>query len=372
MDWREQVLNIAQQATAGFTPAPTTTVVAEMPLSVGFPSPQFDPLEFMPERAQDRLRKLRDRAADAHAVCVPFADIQEASARKTDAANARRHLTDHPQDWGKNLPPDHPSVVQAQRTLDRATEDFERIKQRSEAKTAAWQAASAALANIETWLKSGRPGGTTLEDFDGPEPKLVKGENSLLDAIENRRRRTRELKADLHRIASAPFPSAYCKAKMRQQVEQLAQRGEPSVSRLVELGDGPVDFQTMHLRSEVVSAEQQRALAFAELPDIALVAWLDPAAMIKRLDALIDAESDDKSALSVEAREKAAAETQSDLLAVERDESWFVWSAIEQNLPCEHRSDCSPLAILQARLVTAPRPDASPPTTPGLSWLLQR
>jgi hypothetical protein len=53
------------------------------------------------------------------------------------------------------------------------------------------------------------------------QAKLVKGETSLIDAIENRRRRVRELKADLHRIRSAPFPSSHAKAQMRAQVEQL-------------------------------------------------------------------------------------------------------------------------------------------------------
>jgi hypothetical protein len=66
-----------------------------------------------------------------------------------------------------------------------------------------------------------------LQDYDGPEPKLAKGEASLLDAAENRRRRFRELRADLHRIASAPFPSAYAKQQMRAQIEALAMQGAP-------------------------------------------------------------------------------------------------------------------------------------------------
>jgi hypothetical protein len=59
---------------------------------------------------------------------------------------------------------------------------------------------------------------------------------------------------------------------MRAQIETLAQRGEPSVSRLVEL-DGPVEFQTQRQTSEVHS--ERRSLAFAEVPDtVALIAWL--------------------------------------------------------------------------------------------------
>jgi hypothetical protein len=109
------------------------------------------------------------------------------------------------------------------------------------------------------------------------------------------------------------------------------------------------------------------------MPDtVALVAWLHKDALIAALDREIASEADDKAALSHEAREKAVAETQADLLAVERDESWFVWQAQSQGLPVEHRADISPLALLGLKLVTAPRADPSPETSPGLSWLLRR
>jgi hypothetical protein len=68
-----------------------------------------------------------------------------------------------------------------------------------------------------------------LQDGEGEVPKLAKGENGLLDAIENRRRKVREARADLHRIQSSSFPSSYCKQRMREQIGQLAQRGAVSV-----------------------------------------------------------------------------------------------------------------------------------------------
>ena len=89
----------------------------------------------------------------------------------------------------------------------------------------------------------------------------------------------------------------------------------------------------------------------------------EKSALIAALDREISTEADDKAALSHEAREKAEAEVQGDLLAVERDEAALVWSAMEQNLPVEHRADCSPLAILQCRLITAPHA-APPPSSP--------
>jgi hypothetical protein len=100
------------------------------------------------------------------------------------------------------------------------------------------------------------------EDYEGEPPKLAKGE-TVIDGIERLRRRVRELKADLHRIASAPFPSAYAKQRAREQVEALAMQGAPSVS-LIEL-DGKIEFATTRLSSEIYG--EQRQLGFAEVPD---------------------------------------------------------------------------------------------------------
>ncbi|UFW85357.1 hypothetical protein BjapCC829_36455 [Bradyrhizobium barranii] len=157
---------------------------------------------------------------------------------------------------------------------------------------------------------------------------------------------------------------------MREQIEALAQRGTPSVSRLIEL-DGPVDFQTQSLTSEVHA--ERRSLAFTETADaLALVAWLHRDALITALDREISTEADDKAALSLEARQKAEAEVMGDLLAVERDECALIWQAQAQNLPCEHHQDVSILALLSVALVTAPSADASPESSPGLSWPWRR
>jgi hypothetical protein len=86
--------------------------------------------------------------------------------------------------------------------------------------------------------------------------------------------------------------------------------------------------------------------------------------MLQRLDAMIDAESDDGAALSHEERERREAEVLADLLEVERTESALVWAALAQGLPVEHRGDCNPQAILQCRLATMPAGDPSPGTSP--------
>jgi hypothetical protein len=140
---------------------------------------------------------------------------------------------------------------------------------------------------------------------------------------------------------------------MREQIEALAQQGAPAVSNLIE-HDREIAWPTQMLRSEVHNTEV-RSVAFAEVHCVLpVLAWLHKDALIARLDAEIDAEADDPAALSHTEREKRESEVQQDQLATEFSEAALVWAAMDERLPVEHRADCSPLAILQCRLITAP------------------
>src|SRR5712671_2022304 len=132
--WRQHVINNMlprMEATGGqipipannsLTPGPVSTGVDQVPFSVGMPSqPQFDPLELLPERAQDLLRKLRQRREDAHALNIPFADIQEASTARIQAEQRLKQLQAPAGEGGHSLPVDDRRVIEQQRTLDKAT-----------------------------------------------------------------------------------------------------------------------------------------------------------------------------------------------------------------------------------------------------------
>ncbi|MGY4252933.1 hypothetical protein ACVI1L_000001, partial [Bradyrhizobium sp. USDA 4516] len=346
---------------AGFEPGP----VDPAPISFGFHGqPAFDPLDLLPPGAADRLRQFRQHVQDRHALTVPFQEISEANTAKLEEANRHRRLTDHQQHGGFNLKADDPRVVAAQSRLDKLTDDHQRLVARNEMRSQEWREAAQTLAAVEAWLGDGRPQGTLLKDFKGPEPKLVAGED-ILSALDKARRRGRELRADVNRIRSASFPLSYCKQRIREQV--AARKRAPDVSPLIE-HDGEVVWPTMQVQVNVYNA-QPGAVGFAEVPDtLGSDLWKNEDAWIAAFDRELASEADDKAALSPAERQKREAEVLSDLLAVERDESALVWRAMGEQLPVTHRADCSPLAILQCELVTAPRGSGSPGTTPGLSF----
>jgi len=337
------------------------------PFSIGIHVvPSFDVIDVLPQSAADRLRKLRQHVADFHALTIPFADIHEASNAKLEAERQLKRLTDHQHHGGFNLKPDDPRVIVAEQHLAKLVADQRRLNDRNETRSAAWREAGYPLVNVETWLRDGRPHGTVLQDYDGPAPKLLKNE-TVIDAIERLRRRGRDLNADLIRIRSAPFPSAYVRGKIKREVEALAQAGAPLVSDVLE-HDRSVVWPMQRLQGAIVNA-QVPSFAVTEVPDVlGLFAFLNKEQLLASLDALVSEEADDAAALTHEARQQQEAEVMVDLLAVERDESALVWRAMDERLPVEHRANCSPQAILQCRLETAPR--SSPPSgsSPMHAW----
>jgi hypothetical protein len=158
---------------------------------------------------------------------------------------------------------------------------------------------------------------------------------------------------------------------MRQIIEQAVVRGTPEVSLLVEHDRREIGWPMVRVRSEVLGA--QAALAFHEAVDVVgLMAWLFRDALIAALDREIDAESDDASALTHADREVRIAEAEADLLSTERDICALIWRGQAEGLRVEFPADISPLALLGVTLVTTPRADALPPTSPGQSWTLRR
>jgi hypothetical protein len=107
------------------------------------------------------------------------------------------------------------------------------------------------------------------------------------------------------------------------------------------------------------------AVAYAsEAIDVpATLAWLFRDALLERIDAAIDAESDDDNAMTHEQRKIRTAEIQNDILATERDEAALVRSAMAQNLPVEFRADCSPIAVLGVVMIAVTNGHA-----PETSW----
>ena len=196
------------------------------------------------------------------------------------------------------------------------------------------------------------PPGTRLDVYETTAPSLPKGQ-SLTDAIQIRERRIRELQSDARRVEASPFPSAFARKRMRDQVASLAARGKPDLTRLIE-HDGDVEFAEASHQVPVIGRNDASIAGWQQPDAFLLTVLLNRDSLIKALDAEISAESDDANAMTHEQRQKATATIMADMLACDRELSELIWRAQAEGLPVDFRSDASPLAVLSLQLVTEP------------------
>jgi hypothetical protein len=341
------------------TSLPQASYRDSLPQQMDHRGPGSDPLKYLPQRGGDKLRMLQQHVEDCRGLLPPFDRRHEVGTEKVQIEHEIRRLMDH---TGFRLPETDPRVRAAKERLDEINAERDRLTALTETRTKAYETATATLSNVLAYLRDGRPPGTIFELVEPIEPKLLAKE-SISDAIARLRRRGDELKAELAKISSAPFPSSYTKRRMREQIEQLAARGRPDVTMLIK-NDANVGFPQTRLKSQVLGGAES-ALAFTEVPDtLALFTWLHKEPLLAALSGLVDGESDDSASLTHEARQTREADVQGTLLDTERQEAELIWQSHGQ---VEPRADTDVCALLGLRLVVAPVA-ASTGSSPELSW----
>jgi hypothetical protein len=341
----------------GFPTASSATAyagVVEGPLQAMMAMRTGDPTEVLPSEAREKYRVLEQKRDDAGILVRAIVeDQQQLRLDVLRHQNRIKELQTPRGAGGFGLGDDAPQVAQERRMLDGKVAEQRRLMALSEVRGATFQNAGRLIRNIEQAVAA-RPAGC-IGQMVKVDPPTFKGD--ILNAIEGRRRRGRELKADLHRVRSAPWPSSIAKEKMRERIEQLAESGAPRADQAIE-HDAPISFPTQTHQVRVFNADPS-AVGFAELPDtLGLFAWLYRDALIAALDREIDEVADDPNALTGEQRRKTEADILADLLAVEREECALIDLAKSQHLPADYRADCDARAILGIEWVAAPPPIA--------------
>ncbi len=196
---------------------------------------------------------------------------------------------------------------------------------------------SALVQRIEEFL--GRRGRAPLQIVHIDAPVLKKG-ISVPEAIEARRRRLRELAADLRAVEQTPWPSNVTKQMARAQMEELAKRGRPDVFGLVERCQ-PIEWPMLPATPATIELPQM-----IRVDALALVAWALGPALVAAVEREIDEISDDAAALVAEQRMERRQQINGDMLAVEREEEALVELAEAEGITVRRRSDADPRAVL--------------------------
>jgi hypothetical protein len=345
----------------GFEPGPPG---GSPPMQIsGFSAP-YDALSVLHRapKAAERLRSLRQTAADARAVCPEDADIIAMGVDLTKARQTVEKLLRPRNEGGHGLSESDARVRLAQQEADELADAKARVDALNRERTAVWTTKARIARACETWLRAIRSDKEPA-DHEGEAPALEKRE-SVIDAIERHRETIKALQDKLAAINRAPYTSAHCKARLREQIEAIADRGAPNVMPLVNR-DAEVMFPNITVRSATYNSPANAApvAAFTEIPDmLALFVWTHRDALLKRLDPMLDAACG-PNALSPEDRARQSAKAGAALLEAERAECWLTWRALEQSQPVWFRQDSDPVAILGVHLVRAiPREMGEGPT----------
>lgn len=184
------------------------------------------------------------------------------------------------------------------------------------------------IAQLRGWL--GNVGSTPLSVAPPVRMKLGKGEG-VAAAVERIRGEIAALKDELSALQRAPLPAAELKQRAKALVDELAARGRPVIN--TDRGQFDVQFRR----------EGATVPGMTPHDTAALLAWLNPQALLKRLEDEIG----DAKGIGTAERERRTIETRARIIDLERMEE----ALIEQAPDIARRTDASPSAILGVQLL---------------------
>lgn len=195
-------------------------------------------------------------------------------------------------------------------------------------------------ANVRYWL-AGAAG--DYEMAKTPKPARQKGE-TLGQAVARVRAQIRELAAQRVRILQCGVPTAELKEQASAFVRTQQERGKASLS----FGHGQTFTATFNAMIDGGWSAQQDVAAY--------LAWIDGAALERRLHEMLDKVPQPALTMSSAERASKLAAIEAELLASERDEEALIEHAEEQGLATARRLDADPRAVLGIVIATAKKP----------------
>lgn len=308
---------------------------SEEPERLGHPI--RDIIDRLPPEARERLRALRLARDEASAASRAILDqFHELDDQRRDIERQKRVRV---MAYGEGQSRD--AIKAAEAEIARLKAEVDRLASPMAARSERAATFNALVEKIERWLLRDVPFSARIVDLVSVVPALRRGEH-ILDAIEARRRRVRELKADHERFKAVPLPSSEAKARARQQIDELAARGAPNVAPLIERREMEFTFPRTHTHN--------RDGSFKYIDMEAVLAWLHRDALVAAVEQEIDAVADDENAMTEEQRAEKLAEIAADLLATEQEEARLCEVATAEGAMITPRKDIAPAAVLGVQI----------------------
>jgi hypothetical protein len=260
----------------------------------------------LPPQARARYLAIQGLATDAR-------DAAQSAQRRID--ELRKGLT------YSEVPPENAGGIEM---------EIGRLQSVRQAQNLRHQELAALATAIQDWLRS-LPRGLVLEMAPAISEKPLKGE-TVAQAIKRVRDEIGQARLMLRQIEAAPLPKDELKAIARYQIEDLAERGKPTINT------------DRHALS--VNFLNSKAYAADPYTPVYLMAWLHKEAVIKKVEAQIDAAPEPAMTLSDQERDRRLEEGKGSLDRLERFEELLIERAITEGSDVLRRADASPRAVL--------------------------
>ena len=314
-----------------------------------------DIVDRLPDKIAMRVIDLRQAKDDALVLSRALADeLNGFQDTKHQHENRIRSLMTATGNGGFGLPKEHPSVTSEQEKLKKVEANIKRLSALQSSRSDNWNAVGGLLESLERYL-SQFGAEDKITEHDAPPVKLLKGQ-SPNSAVEACRARIERLRQDLNMVKSAPITTARAKEIARNQIMAFAERGRPDVTSTINHGE-PVSWPSVEQTPLTVYGSKDRIVVYPNGNDgSAMLAWVHRDALIARIEAEIDAESDDSKALTDEDRCERMTSIRSQILATEREEEAHITAALDAMSGIVRRRDADPRAVLGlADSLPAPR-----------------
>jgi hypothetical protein len=299
----------------------------------------FDAVSVLPGAAAKKLRHLREIAEDRRGASNAAREALERA--REDRNRAQAAISQYESQSNLRLDPE--VAQRLRKELEPLQAEFGRRNEAYQARNARWSTIKRLVTRIENYV-GGLPSSTRIEIYSQPLAiRLGIGgkrasSSSPREAIDAARREIEALTNRIAEIESAPFPMSEGIAKIEAAVDALAVNGAPELDGILAGGREiiwPTDIRLMG----------EGAMSIPDVP--ALIAWLDPLALKRRLvGELEEAVGDDKNAIPRSDRPKMVADVRERLLAVERIEEAAISELEETGVEFERREGADPRAVL--------------------------
>lgn len=309
-------------------------------------APQGAPFQFfsiagsefaLPEEAERRLELLTDEAEAARDAYNRASDNWQEAIRDEQKAKADLQLA-RESTRGQRFPVEvdgNTVTIPWEETKGAAVK-----RQKVERETANVKKHHAKVQAVQETAEAIRRAKSRAEDYLRSRPQLTAAKvNPGSETIEKLRDKIAGLDADLHEANSANYTRSEIKATMRAEIEALAEAGRVDVMGTVAyLGE----LRWPRTRLTTVDGGAPSTSMVFGTDARAVLAWLHKDALLARLEAEIDEQTDDAAALSAADRARRMRDLRAEKLKAEQAEAALMFADGRRDF----REDMDPRAIL--------------------------